>query len=164
MKAVGRRTTAVGAAGAVVLTVVLLRAVAFDTVTVASDSMAATVCTGDTVLLSRMTARNTVHTNDIVTFASPQDDASTIKRVVAVAGQSVAIRDSFLVVDGRQVKEPYVDHASIDGVYYGPVTVPAGSVFVMGDHRETSIDSRAYGPIQTASIAGRMLWTLWSAC
>ena len=61
-----------------------------------------------------------VEVGDIVTFPSPQDGTSTIKRVVAVAGQRVAIRDAELVVDGRTVDEPYVDHASIDGVYFGP--------------------------------------------
>lgn len=164
MKAVRRPTSAVVAAGVVVLSVVLLRATIVDTVSVSSDSMATTLCSGDTVLLARMTDRHTVHANDIVTFASPQDSAATIKRVVAVGGQSVAIRDALLVVDGQLVREPYVDHASIDGVYYGPVTVPAGSVFVMGDHRETSVDSRAYGAIPISSIAGRMLWHLWSTC
>jgi signal peptidase I len=42
--------------------------------------------------------------------------------------------------------------------------VPAGSVFVMGDHREISIDSRAYGPIPTSTIDGRLLFKLWSNC
>ena len=95
-----------------------------------------------------------------MTFPSPQDGGQTIKRVVAVAGQSVAIQDAELVVDGRTVDEPYVDHASIDGVYTATVTVPDGMVFVMGDHRETSIDSRAYGPIPTTAINGRLLWDL----
>lgn len=159
-----RWMSAAAAAGVVGLAVVLLRATVLDTVTVSSDSMAATVCAGDTVLLTRRVNPKTVHVDDIVTFASPQDDAPTIKRVVAVAGQSVAIRDAHLVVDGREPEEPYVDHASIDGVYFGPVTVSDGSVFVMGDHRETSVDSRAYGPIPTSSISGRMLWSLWSTC
>jgi signal peptidase I len=148
----------------VALSVLILRATVLDTVTVSSDSMAATVCAGDTVLLTRKVNPDTVHVGDIVTFASPQSDAPTIKRVVAVAGQSVAIRDSYLVVDGHVREEPYVDHASIDGVYFGPVTVSDGSVFVMGDHRETSVDSRAYGPIPASSISGRMLWSLWPTC
>ena len=93
-----------------------------------------------------------------MTFPSPQDGGQTIKRVVAVAGQSVAIHDAELVVDGRTVDEPYVDHASIDGVYTGTVTVPDGMVFVLGDHRETSIDSRVYGPIPTTVVNGRLLW------
>ena len=105
-----------------------------------------------------------VAVGDIVTFPSPQDGTSTIKRVVALGGQQVAIRDAELVVDEHQVDEPYVDHASIDGVYFGPVTVPDGSVFVMGDHRETSIDSRSYGPIRAADINGRLLLRVGPQC
>ena len=101
---------------------------------------------------------------DIVTFPSPQDGTPTIKRVVAAGGQRVAIRDAELVVDEQVVDEPYFDHASIDGVYFGPVTVPVGTVFVIGDHRETSIDSRAYGPIRTADIEGRLLLRIGSIC
>jgi signal peptidase I len=76
----------------------------------------------------------------------------------------VAIRDAELVVDEQRVDEPYVDHASIDGVYFGPVTVPAGSVFVMGDHRETSIDSRSYGPIRLGDLDGRLLLRFGPGC
>ena len=100
----------------------------------------------------------------VTSSPSPQDGTPTIKRVVAVGGQRVAIRDAELIVDEQRVDEPYVDHASIDGVYFGPVTVPAGSVFVMGDRRETSIDSRAYGPIRTADIDGRMLLRIGRQC
>jgi signal peptidase I len=126
--------------------------------------MAPTVCTGDTVLVVRLDRPSSVQVDDIVTFHSPQDGAQTIKRVVAVAGQSVAIHDAELVVDGRTVDEPYVDHASIDGVYFGTVIVPPGTVFVMGDHRETSIDSRAYGPVPLGDIDGRLLWDLSWGC
>jgi signal peptidase I len=154
------------AVGVALAAVVVIRTQFLDTASVSSDSMAPTVCTGDTVLLARLHGGETkaVAVGDIVTFPSPQDGAPTIKRVVAVGGQRVAIRDAELVVDEQVVDEPYVDHASIDGVYFGPVTVPVGSVFVMGDHRETSIDSRAYGPIRTADIEGRLLLRIGPSC
>jgi len=162
---IGTRRSRLAAAGVVIagLAVVLIRWQVLDVATVSSDSMAPTVCTGSTVLVLRLDRPSTVAVDDIVTFPSPQDGGQTIKRVVAVAGQSVAIHDAELVVDGRTVTEPYVDHASIDGVYTASVTVPDGMVFVMGDHRETSIDSRTYGPIPTTAINGRLLWDLpWS--
>src|SRR6478735_1683169 len=127
---IGSTRSRLTAAGVVLATlaVVLVRWQFLDVATVSSDSMAPTVCTGDTVLVARL-------------------DRPT----------------SIQVVDGRTVDEPYVDHASIDGVYTATVTVPDGMVFVMGDHRETSIDSRAYGPIPTSAINGRLLWDLpWS--
>jgi signal peptidase I len=148
----------------VVAATTVLRTQVFDTVTVTSDSMAPTVCTGDALVLARLDNGNSVEASDVVTFASPVDGITTIKRVVAVGGQSIAVRDAQLMVDGQTVQEPYVDHASIDGVYFGPVTVPPGDLFVMGDHRETSIDSRLYGPIPTAVIDGTLLGKLWSKC
>ena len=161
MNRIRRRTglTTLGVALAA-LAVVIVRWQFLDVATVSSDSMAPTVCTGDTVLVARLDQPGTVPVDTIVTFPSPQDGGQTIKRVVAVAGQSVAIHDAELVVDGRTVDEPYVDHASIDGVYFGTVTVPEGMLFVLGDHRETSIDSRAYGPIPTGTVNGRLLWDL----
>ena len=166
---IGATRSTVVAAGAVCLAlaaVVVIRTQFLDTASVSSDSMAPTVCTGDTVLLARLHGGDTqaVDVGDIVTFPSPQDGTPTIKRVVAVGGQRVAIRDAELVVDEQVVGEPYVDHASIDGVYFGPVTVPAGTVFVMGDHRETSIDSRVYGPIRAADIEGRLLLRIGPTC
>src|SRR6476619_3282728 len=110
------RLTAAGVALAA-LTVVLVRWQFLDVATVSSDSMAPTVCTGDTVLVVRLDRPSSVQVDDIVTFHSPQDGAQTIKRVVAVAGQSVAIHDAELVVADQTNQEPYVDHASIDGVY-----------------------------------------------
>lgn len=135
-----------------------------DPVRVTSASMAPTVCTGDVVVINHLGPRRGLAVDDIVTFASPTDGSEQIKRVVAVGGQSVGIADAVLEVDGRPVEEPYVDRKTIDGVYFGPVTVPAGSVFVMGDNRELSIDSRTFGPLPVNAIDGRLATTLWSAC
>ena len=73
-----------------------------------------------------------------------------MKRVVAVAGQHVAIRDADLYVDGRLVVEPQVDHSRVDGLWFGPVTVPDRAVFVLGDSRAGSVDSRVYGAVPLA--------------
>ncbi|MFL6063948.1 MAG: signal peptidase I [Friedmanniella sp.] len=135
-----------------------------DPVRVSSGSMAPTVCTGDIVIVDHLAPRGNLQVGDIVTFPSPITDAEQIKRVVALGGQSVEIADAVLQVDGRPVAEPYVDTASIDGVYFGPVTVPDGTVFLMGDDREVSVDSRAYGPVPVSRIDGRLVTTLWSAC
>ncbi len=148
----------------VVAVVVIVRIEFLDTVTVSSDSMSPTLCTGDVLLVARHSDGSSVEDGDIVIFTSPQDGAQTVKRVVGTAGQTVAIKDAELYVDGTRVDEPYVDHASIDGVFTPTYTVPPGAVFLMGDHRETSIDSRVYGPISTDLIDGTLLWKLWSKC
>jgi signal peptidase I len=144
--------------------VVVTKSFVLDTVSVSSGSMAPTICTGDVILVDRLMLGRPVRRDDVVTFPGPADTGEMIKRVVAVAGQTVALADAQLLVDGRRVPEPYVNLASIDGVYFGPVTVPPRTVFVMGDDREISIDSRSFGPVPLADIDGRLLRTLWSAC
>jgi signal peptidase I len=149
---------------ATLLAVALIRTQVIDVVRVSSDSMAPTLCAGGSALVSKIRSGSSVQVDDIVTFASPTDGTETIKRVVAVAGQSVAIEDAQLVVDAQVVNEPYVDHATIDGVYFGPVRVPAGSVFLMCDHREVSIDSRVFGPVPLADLDGRLSLPLLHSC
>jgi signal peptidase I len=148
---------------AVLLVGALVRVMLVDTVRVSLDSMAPTLCGGDVLLVTRWQPQSW-HVNDIVTFSSPADGSPSVKRIVGVAGQRVAIEDGELVVDGHRVAEPYVDQDTIDGWYYGPVTVPQGTVLVMGDHREVSVDSRSYGPVPVGSVDGRRLATLWSPC
>jgi signal peptidase I len=81
--------------------------------------------------------------------------------VVAVGGDEVGIEDGYLVVNGHTVEEPYVDHRVLDGVYFGPVTVPPGSVFMMGDNRANSVDSRTFGPVRRDTIVGRVMVRIW---
>lgn len=147
-----------------VATIAVVRTQLVHVVSVSSDSMAPTVCTGGYVLIKKLHADSPVAVHDIVTFPSPQDGQTVVKRVVGTAGSTVAIEDAELVVDGRKVDEPYVDHDTIDGVYYGPVTVPERSVLVMGDNREVSIDSRTFGPVATSDLQGRVVWVIRKNC
>lgn len=149
---------------AVVLGVLVIRTQWVDLLTVSSDSMSPTLCVGDTVLLSRLHAGATIAHDDIVTFRDPDNGAEAIKRVVGLAGEKVSIVDGQLTIDGRPVDEPWVDQRSIDGVYFGPVTVPAETVFLMGDHREISIDSRHFGAVPVADLDGRLLTTVFGGC
>lgn len=158
------RWRAVVAVAALVAAVAGARLSVLDPVRVSSGSMEPTVCTGDVVVINHLAARGRLQRGDVVTFASPADGSEQIKRVVAVAGERVGIADALLVVDGRAVAEPYVDTATIDGVYFGPVLVPEGTVFVMGDARELSVDSRAFGPVPLDAVDGRLSGRLWSSC
>lgn len=126
-----------------------------------SDSMAPTVEPGDRVVVDKLAWRlGELDRGDLVTFPSPVDGRRLIKRVVGVAGDSVALEDAVLVVNGRRVAEAYVDRSRIDGTYFGPVTVPPGHLFVLGDNRFGSIDSRVYGPIPLDAVTGRVLGIL----
>jgi signal peptidase I len=87
-------------------------------------------------------------------------DSALIKRIVALGGQTVEIREGSLLVDGEPVEEPYL----ADGLRmsdFGPVTVPGDHVFVMGDNRNQSEDSRRFGSVPESSIIGRAFVRVW---
>ncbi len=158
----GRSGVRVVVVAAVVLGAVLLvRGVVAEPREVASESMEPTLHPGSVVLVDKIGPRlRGIHRDDVVVFASPQDGRESVKRVVAVAGQHVAIRDADLYVDDVKVVEPQVDHSRIDGLWFGPVTVPERAVFVLGDARAGSVDSRVYGSVPLGAIHGRvaMAW------
>lgn len=151
-----RKRVALFAAAALIL--VLVRVFVVSPLRVDGDSMAPTLRSGDVAVVRKF---GTPHAGQVVTLTDPQDGSLVVKRVVAVGGQKVEIRDAYLYVDGVEVDEPFVDHSRIDGVYFGPVTVPAGDVFVLGDSRNGSIDSRIFGAVPAAAVSGRVLVRLW---
>jgi len=129
-----------------------------------SSSMEPTLMISDRVLVNRFIYRFTEpRADDIVVFVSPEEgNLDLIKRVVAVAGQRVDIRDGVVFVDGERRIEPFVnqaypDHYSSDET----VTVPAGAVFVMGDNRANSKDSRYIGSQPVTRILGKAFAIYW---
>ncbi|WP_244186042.1 signal peptidase I [Arthrobacter agilis] len=140
------------------LLVLALRAWVLEPVTVSSDSMEPTIASGAVVLLYKPSAgADSIRPGVVVAFTNPVDGRTAIKRVIAGEGQTVAIRDAELYVDDVAIAEPFVDHSRIDATYFGPVTVPTGSVFVLGDNRGVSIDSRDFGAVPLTSIRGTLL-------
>jgi signal peptidase I len=140
------------------LLVLAVRAWLVEPFTVSSDSMEPTIPSGTVVLLYKpAAAAGWIQNGVVVAFTNPVDGHTAIKRVIAGEGQSVAIRDSELYVDDVPVPEPFVDHSRIDGTYFGPTKVPAGSVFLLGDNRGVSIDSRDFGPVPMTAIQGTLL-------
>jgi len=83
-----------------------------------------------------------------------------IKRVIAMGGDTSEISDNQLYVDGEPVDEPYL-FPGTNMPDFGPVTVPAGNVFVMGDNRDHSKDSRVFGAIPADSIVGKAFVRIW---
>jgi signal peptidase I len=127
---------------------------------VRTTSMAPTLEPGDRVVTWKLGAGDaTWHRSDIVSFR--HDGEILVKRVVAVAGDVVALRDGRLVVNGRTVHEPWSDPQLIDSVYFGPERVPADTVFVMGDDRANSQDSRTFGPVPIAQLTGHVVALVW---
>jgi signal peptidase I len=125
---------------------------------VVSSSMSPTLRDGDEVLAEKVGPRlHLVGRTDVVVFTAPGTHTLMVKRVAALAGDEVGLEDGLLVVNGRQVHERYVDHATVDGVYFGPVTVPPGALFVLGDDRADSVDSRVFGVVPVDRVVARVL-------
>ena len=103
-----------------------------------------------------------IQRGDVVVFWYPLDHSkSFIKRVVALPGETVEIRQGALYVNGKAVSEPYVPAQYADLSDFGPVRVPTDSFFVLGDHRISSNDSRVFGPVSSSYIYGRAVFAYW---
>ena len=97
---------------------------------------------------------------DVVVFAFPGDETRDfIKRVVAVPGQTVEIHDGTVIVDGLPLTEPYLDQPW--GGNLPAQVVPEGNLFVMGDNRNNSFDSRSWGMLEQRLIVGRADLRYW---
>jgi signal peptidase I len=101
---------------------------------------------------------------DVVVFIWPKDRSKDfIKRVVAVEGQTIELRGHTLLIDGQPVEDPHAHYVnSGPGSSFGPVTVPKDHVFVMGDNRDQSYDSRFWGAVPLDDIKGKALIIYWS--
>ena len=144
----------------VILALALTRALFLEPVVVPTDSMSPTIHPGDHLLVRHGLGLGDPVAGDVVMIQAPTGQLM-VKRVVAVGGQRVGIRDGRLVVDGKVQSEPYTDPDAIDSVYFGPVNVPAGHVFVLGDNRFGSEDSREYGSLPLSAVQGKVLGAWW---
>ena len=93
-------------------------------------------------------------------------DTNFVKRVVGLPGDTVALVDGYLVVNGEVYEEPYISDeyrtfGGSNGMFFGPVKVPEDHYFVMGDHRNNSNDSRSVGPISRDAIVGHVRSVVW---
>jgi signal peptidase I len=128
-----------------------------------AGSMKPTILVGDHILVDRRPSAQDPKQGDIVVFQFHVDpNKDFIKRVVAVGGDTVELRDKEFLINGEPKAEPYVIHADTRTLpanlgprdNFGPVTVPSGSFFVIGDNRDESYDSRFWGFVEQTRIKG----------
>jgi signal peptidase I len=153
-----------------------------------SESMVHTLEVGDRVLVSRVSYKlHDPRRGDIVVFTSPfetqgsGDDRSLpsrvvhtvlesvglrqpstedfIKRVIALPGETVEGKNGKIQINGRELVEPYLAEDPIGD--FPPKTIPDGQIWVMGDNRNRSSDSRVFGPIKESKIVGRAILRIW---
>lgn len=150
--------TVVGAAGLVLL----VRGLLLGPLTVASSSMEPAIAAGDTVLVTRWAPDPAdLDRGDLVVFVDPAEHQRTLKRVVGLPGEQLVILDGVLHVDGRPMHEPWLREAGPDGYYSRTFRVPHDHVFVVGDNRGNSVDSRDYGSIGAGELTGLVVARVW---
>jgi len=135
----------------------------YQPVKVEGTSMAPLLSDQERIFINKFVYRfEAIHRGDVVVFWYPLDRSkSFIKRVIALPGETVTIRQGVVTVNGTVVPEPYVPPQYEDVSDYGPQRVPADSYFVMGDHRISSNDSRVFGPVPSQFIYGRAVFAYW---
>ena len=126
---------------------------------------------GNRILYYRFPAIREPKPGDIIVFRYPDDPARDfIKRCVAVGGQVVELREKVLYVDGRPREEPYAVHKDPRVLpretdrrdNFGPYVVPQGHLFMMGDNRDNSHDSRFWGALPRNLVKGKAMFLYWS--
>jgi signal peptidase I len=99
---------------------------------------------------------------DVIVFWYPLDRSkSFIKRVVGLPGETIQIRAGDVYIDGKELSDQYVPPSYLDGSNYGPVKISPEQYFVMGDHRDSSNDSRVFGPVPRSLIYGKAVFAYW---
>jgi signal peptidase I len=135
----------------------LLRTFVVDVVSVASGSMAPTLDIGAHYLVNRLVFRfRDPRRGEIIVFTNPVDGKTgTIKRVIAVGGDTVERRDKKVYLNGQGIDEPYAVYKRakdiLEGDNLGPIQIPRESVFVLGDDRDESFDSATWKNAQTGA-------------
>ncbi|MDX1778160.1 MAG: signal peptidase I [Thermodesulfobacteriota bacterium] len=149
-----------------------------------SGSMEPTLLVGDHILVNKFIYGEHIPFTDmkildfrdpkqgeIIVFVYPKDESKDfIKRVIGVEGDTIEIKDKKLYINGQPFVDPYghfKDNAVIPGHIqprdnFGPVTVPEDSLFVMGDNRDRSADSRFWGFVRLNQVKGKAFLIYWS--
>ena len=159
----------------------VIRTFAVQSFKIPSESMLQTLLVGDYLLATKFSYGLKIpftdyyfykgddpQRGDIVIFEYPKNpDVDFIKRVIGLPGDVIEVRDKQLYRNGEAVQEAYVQFLQPDVVEpvrdnYGPITVPPGKYFVMGDNRDNSMDSRSWGFVDRKAIRAKAWRIYWS--
>ena len=151
---------------------IFIRMFVFSPFEIPSGSMENTILPSDMVFSEKVSYKfKSPEAGEIVTFADPHQEGRTlIKRVIATEGQTVDLQDGSVFVDGKKLEEPYtkdsvpssypLSTASGVDIEY-PYKVPEGEIWVMGDNRTESADSRYFGSVPVSSVSGHANFRYW---
>jgi len=147
-----------------------IRGIAFQAFFVPSGSMIPTLNIGDRMLVDKLFfSASSVGRGAIVVLHHPSHDSmcgppgeDLVKRVIATAGQTIWSKGNTIYIDGKAITESYLPRGTLLGTT--PIsrqTIPKGDVYLLGDNRSISCDSRFWGPIPTSSIVGKVVAIFW---
>ncbi len=158
---------------------ILLRTFVVASYSIPSGSMEPTLQIGDRILVDKLSYDlHGVGHADIVVFATPRDEycagppvANLVKRVIGLPGETISLSAGQVYIDGTLLSEPWLPAATRMETFPGPSAnpfgltrpykIPAGDVYVMGDNRTDSCDSRFWGPIAESTIVGKVDLRIW---
>ena len=152
--------------GGALLVALIIKTFLLQAFYIPSRSMEPTLRIGDRVLVNKMSYRlHDIHRGDIVVFERPPGEATgeikdLIKRVIGLPGDTLEAVDGKVIVNGHVLEEPYLPEGTFTDTL-PPTRVEEGHVFVMGDNRGDSRDSRFFGAIDTDLIVGRAFVRVW---
>jgi signal peptidase I len=159
--------------GAALVVALLIKAFLVQAFYIPSESMVPTLKIGDRVLVNKLSYNvHDVNRGDLIVFERPpgETDESVkdlIKRVVGLPGDQIVIKNNSVYINGTQLDENYLPAGTLtkqgrlDCEDATPCVVPDDSIWVMGDNREHSYDSRYFGPIKQDTIVGRAFLRIW---
>lgn len=152
--------------GGALIIALVIKAFLLQAFYIPSSSMVSTLNIGDRVLVNKLSYRlHDVHRGDLIVFSRPEGEADSaisdlIKRVVGLPGDVVEGQNGRVLINGEPLDESYLDEGVTTGDFEA-IEVPAGHLFMMGDNRGDSRDSRFFGPIPEDSVVGRAFFRVW---
>lgn len=128
-----------------------------------SHSMEPNFYEGQFVLVNKLAYKlGTPHRGEVLVFHNPNNTSEDyIKRIIGLPGDQVEVVGDTIMINGQELPQPFIHELNPAGSNYGPVVVPDNSLFVMGDNRPRSSDSRAIGPIDERLVVGRAWLRIW---
>jgi signal peptidase I len=169
----------VGVVVVAIVIAVLLRTFVVATYSIPSGSMEPTLQVGDRIVVDKLSYHlHGVDRGNIVVFSTPPDEdcagppvADLVKRVIGLPGEMISLNDGNVYINGHLLPEPFLPLDLRDDTYPGPDSnayslkhpyrIPSGDVYVMGDNRPNSCDSRYWGPIPESAIVGKVDLRVW---
>lgn len=129
-------------------------------------SMEPTLHEGNNLIVEKLSASfGWLHRGDIVVLDSPKENRQLIKRLIAFAGEKVEIKDGKVFINGKELEEKYLKDVVTEPregtPQYSNLTVPEGMVYVLGDNRPESLDSRSFGPVYAKAVRGRAIFRFY---